>query len=178
VTQHLDAGSYVWVCPVEDGSGAPHFGKGEFKPFVVRAADSAGTGGAAAPVADATVRLLDFSFALDAPLPAGRHTIRVVNDGEHGHDLVIMKLASGITIEDVRAGMNPEAPRRSRPERPPPSPERLGTLAGGVATMRSKMEAFFETELTPGEYVMICMTTAPDGRSHIEHGMIRQITVQ
>ena len=44
--------------------------------------------------------------------------------------------------------------------------------------MRSSMEAFFETTLTPGEYVLICMTTAPDGRSHIEHGMIQQITVQ
>jgi hypothetical protein len=24
---------------------------------------------------------------------------------------------------------------------------------------------------------MVCMATAPDGRSHIEHGMIRQVTV-
>jgi len=34
----------------------------------------------------------------------------------------------------------------------------------------------FEADLTPGEYVMMCMATAPDGRSHIEHGMIRQIS--
>jgi hypothetical protein len=40
------------------------------------------------------------------------------------------------------------------------------------------MEAFFETDITPGEYVMVCMTTAPDGRSHIEHGMIQQISVR
>jgi hypothetical protein len=39
------------------------------------------------------------------------------------------------------------------------------------------MESFFNADITPGEYVLFCMATAPDGRSHIEHGMIRQITV-
>ena len=28
--------------------------------------------------------------------------------------------------------------------------------------------------LSPGEYALVRMATAPDGRSHIEHGMIRQ----
>jgi hypothetical protein len=40
------------------------------------------------------------------------------------------------------------------------------------------MEVFFTTTLTPGEYLMLCMATAPDGRSHIEHGMVRQLRVQ
>jgi hypothetical protein len=39
------------------------------------------------------------------------------------------------------------------------------------------MEAFFEAELTAGEYVLVCFTTAPDGRSHIEHGMIQQVRI-
>ena len=37
VTQYLEPGSYVWICPVEDSNGNPHFGKGEYKPFVVYA---------------------------------------------------------------------------------------------------------------------------------------------
>jgi hypothetical protein len=40
------------------------------------------------------------------------------------------------------------------------------------------MAVFFETELVPGAYVFLCMATAPDGRSHIEHGMIQQLTVR
>jgi len=40
------------------------------------------------------------------------------------------------------------------------------------------MQSFFEATFTPGEYVLVCMTTAPDGRSHIEHGMIRQVSVR
>jgi hypothetical protein len=75
--------------------------------------------------------------------------------------------------------MNPERPRRSGlPADPPPPLDSLGTLMGGIAAIGSGIEAFFEADLTPGEYVLICMTTAPDGRSHIEHGMIQQISVR
>ena len=35
VTQQLEPGSYVWICPVEDSAGTPHFTRGEVKPFVV-----------------------------------------------------------------------------------------------------------------------------------------------
>jgi hypothetical protein len=40
------------------------------------------------------------------------------------------------------------------------------------------MSVYFDANLTPGEYVVFCMVTAPDGRSHIEHGMIQQLTVE
>ena len=53
VTQYLEPGSYVWICPVEDNAGTPHFSKGEFKPFVVRAADGVVADRAAGPEADA-----------------------------------------------------------------------------------------------------------------------------
>lgn len=178
VTQYLEPGSYVWICPVEDNSGTPHFSKGEFKPFVVRAADGVVADRAAGPEASMVIRLMDFSFALDSLLPAGQHTIRVENAGVEPHDLVMMKLAPGKTVADIVAGLNPERVRRADQAREPPAPlESLGTLAGGIAAIAPGMESFFEANLSPGEYVLVCMTTAPDGRSHIEHGMIRQISV-
>ena len=179
VTQYLEPGSYVWICPVEDSGGHPHFAKGEFKPFVVGAADPAVADRGAAPKADVVIRLMDFSFAVDTPLPAGRHTIRVENAGVEPHDLVLMKLAPGKTVEDVRTWLNPERSRRAdQAGDPAPSLESLGTLAGGIAVIAPTMQSFFEANVTPGEYVLICMTTAPDGRSHIEHGMIRQLGVR
>src|SRR5687768_476836 len=179
VTQYLEPGSYVWVCPVEDSKGHPHFAKGEFKPFVVGAANPALADRRAAPKADLAIRLLDFSFALDTPLTTGRHTIRVENAGVEPHDLVVMKLASGKTAEDIRTWMNPERPRRGdQVVDPAPSLESLATPTGGIAVIAAGMAAFFETNLTPGNYVLVCMTTAPDGRSHIEHGMIQQISVR
>lgn len=179
VTQYLEPGSYVWICPVEDDEGSPHFAKGEFKPFVVRAADGAVADRAAAPEAGVSIRLADYSFALEAPVRAGRHTVRVENSGVEPHDLVLMRLAPGRTAEEVRLLLNPERARRDElaGKRAPPI-ESMGTLAGGIAAIRPGMEAFFEGNLTPGEYVLACMATAPDGRSHIEHGMIRQLTIR
>jgi hypothetical protein len=178
VTQYLEPGSYVWICPVEDSTGSPHFGKGEFKSFVVHAAGPGGADRAAAPRADVVIRLMDFSFALDSLQP-GRHTVRVENAGVEPHDLVLMKLMPGRSIEDVRTFLNPERARRAdQAGDPPPSLESLVTGMGGIAAIAPGMEAFFETPITPGEYVLACMATAPDGRSHIEHGMIRQISVR
>ncbi len=178
VTQYLEPGSYVWICPVEDSGGHPHFAKGEFKPFVVGAADPAVADRGAAPEADVVIRLMDFSFSSDTPLQAARQTIRVVNAGVEPHDLVIMKLAPGKTVEDIRNWLNPERARRAdQAGDAAPSLESLATLAGGIAVIAPKMQSFFETNITPGEYVFVCMTTAPDGRSHIEHGMIRQVSV-
>ena len=116
VTQYLEPGSYVWICPVEDSAGTPHFAKGEVKPFVVGAADPVVADRGAAPKADVGIRLMDFSFALDTPLTAGRHTVRVENGGIEPHDLVLMKLAPGKTVDDIRTWLNPERARRaSRP---------------------------------------------------------------
>lgn len=182
-TQYLEPGSYVWVCPIEDAAGHPHFAKGEFKPFVVRATDAAVGGRTAAPKAGVVIRLTDYSFVLDSALKAGRHTVRVENAGadprEYGHDLVVFKLAPGKTIEDVRRSLDPERARRpDQRQAQETSLESFAALVGGIAAIAPGMEVFFDVELTPGEHVLVCMATAPDGRSHIEHGMIQQVTVR
>jgi hypothetical protein len=177
VTQKLVPGTYVWICPVENEKGEPHFGVGEYREFVVRGTNAEA---AAEPVASATIRLADYSFTPDSSLlKAGRHTIRIENTGAEPHDMNMMKLAPGRTMEDVQRFLNPERARRpGEKDEPPPPLHELGSMLGGVAAMAPSMSAYFDAELTPGEYVLFCMVTAPDGRSHIEHGMIRQIRVQ
>ena len=177
VTQHLERGSYVWICPVEDGDGTPHFAKGEVKPFVVHAAHPDAPGPAAEPAAGAVIRLVDHAFTIESALGAGRHTIRVENAGAEPHDVVLLKLAPGRTIDDVGAWLNPERARRTDAAAEPPSLADIGTAAGGIAAIAPGMHAYFESDLTPGEYVLLCMVTAADGRSHIEHGMIRQLRI-
>ena len=177
VTQHLEPGSYVWICPVEDNTGTPHFAKGEVMPFVVHTVAPDAARRAAAPTADAAIRLVDHAFTIESPLRAGRHTIRVENAGAEPHDFALLKLAPGRTIEEVRAWLNPERARRSGDTGEPPPLETIGSVGGGIAAISPGMSAYFEADLTPGEYVLFCMVTAPDGRSHIEHGMIQQLRI-
>lgn len=180
VTQNLAPGSYVWICPVENEKGEPHFGVGEYRQFVVRATTAEIADAAAEPVATATIRLVEHAFLPDSSLmKTGRHTIRVENNGGEPHDMNMMKLSPGRTLEDLQRFLNPERARRPGDKgEPPPSLDELGSMVGGVAAMAPAMRAYFDAELTPGEYLLFCMVTAPDGRSHIEHGMIRQIRVQ
>ena len=81
-------------------------------------------------------------------------------------------------MEDVRGWLNPE--RARRPDQTGDPNTALADLVigvGGIAAIAPGMEAFLETTLTPGDYVLTCMVTAPDGRSHIEHGMMQQIKI-
>ena len=180
MTQFLEPGNYVWICPIEDSAGNPHFGKGEFTTFVVRASRTATAAPATPPTASMSIRLMDYSFAFDAPPAAGQHTIRVHNIGGQGHDLVMLKLGPGKTLEDIRLSLNPERARRPDQRNQPAAPleSLISPGGGGIAAIRPGMEVFFTTTLTPGEYVLVCMATAPDGLSHIEHGMIQQIRIQ
>ncbi len=43
---------------------------------------------------------------------------------------------------------------------------------------RPRMEAYFDRDLAAGDYVLFCMATAQDGRTHIEYGMMQQIRVE
>ena len=180
VTQNLVPGSYVWICPIENEKGEPHFGVGEHRQFVVRARNAEAAGVTAEPVASATIRLVDHAFVPDSSLmKAGRHVIRVENGGGEPHDMNMMKLSSGRTLEDLQRIFNPERARRPGDnDEPPPPLHEIGSMVGGVAAMAPSMVAYFDAELTPGEYLLFCMVTAPDGRSHIEHGMIRQVRVE
>ena len=141
VTQNLVPGSYVWICPVENEKGEAHFGVGEYREFVVRAANPGTVEAAAEPVASATVRLVDHAFTPDSSLMrAGRHTIRVENDGGEPHDMNMMKLAPGRTSEDLQRVLDPERARRpGDKDEPPPPLHELGSMVGGVAAMAPKM---------------------------------------
>ncbi|MEO5510088.1 MAG: hypothetical protein ABIS27_05620 [Longimicrobiales bacterium] len=179
VTQNLEPGSYVLICPVEDSAGKPHFGNGEVKALVVRTAKADLAGQASAPTATMSIHLNDYAFGFDAPPMAGQHMIRVDNAGQQPHDVVLLKLAPGKTLNDVRMTMNPERARRpDEKNQPEMSMASLATMGGGIAVIRPGMEVFFKMNLIPGEYALVCMTTAPDGRSHIEHGMIQQMRIE
>ena len=165
-TLYLEPGSYVWICLVNPPPDRlPHVMKGMARPFVVRP-NSLTPASRIKPEAAVVVQLVDYGFTMSAPLTAGRRMIHVQNTGAEPHEVGLAKLAAGKTVRDLEAWLKSF-------DGPPPAE----LSAGGVSSLAAKTEAYFEVDLTPGDYVLFCLVTAPDGRSHVAHGMIQHIHI-
>jgi len=164
VTEMLVPGNYAIICFVPDPDGTPHFAKGMISPLTVTPVSTAS---AAEPVADVVVTLSDYSFKFSTPLTAGKHVIRVDNAGPQLHELFLARLAPGKTAGELAAWVDKQAG-------PPPAEP-----MGGVSMLAPGGHAYIPVDLTPGQYGIFCFEPdAKDGKPHVAHGMMQQITVQ
>jgi len=162
VTLNLPAGNYALICFVDIG-GPPHFAKGMVRPLKVVPSKKVGS----APAASVTMTLFDYNFRLSRPIRAGTRTIRVHNVGKQHHEVELVQLAPGKTVKEVLDWIG-------KPEGPPP-----GKAIGGVAGMEPGMTEYFTADFTPGKYGLICfLPDAKDGKPHLAHGMVQEITVK
>ncbi len=158
----LTPGNYVMLCFVDVPGGVPHFMKGMFHPFVV----TPSTVATAAPAADDSITLVDYTFQFAKPLSTGHHTFAITNGGTQPHELEMVKLAPGKTANDLLAWLN-------KPEGPPP-----GDPLGGAAFEAPGNTTYYSADLTAGNYLLICFVPdAKDGKPHFMHGMMQTITL-
>jgi hypothetical protein len=165
----LKPGNYVAICAIPSPDGVVHMAKGMVKGFVVtpKSAEAAAQPAAVPPTPDMTIALADYSFAPSVPVTAGRHVIRVDNNGTQWHELVFLKLDAGKTLEDIMKW-------EQKPEGPPPA-----SPVDGVSPLSPGETNTVTVNLTPGEYVFICfLPDVKDGRPHLAHGMVQQISVK
>lgn len=163
-TSVLEPGQYAYLCLIPSPDGMMHAAKGMMRPFEVTAAPS----GAATslPEADFIIKLVDFDFQTSRPLTPGKHAIMVENAGPQAHELVLVKLAPGKTIQDF-------ATWAESMKGPPPA-----TPVGGVGVLETGMRATFAADLTAGDYGLICFVPdAKDGKLHLAHGMMKNLKV-
>jgi hypothetical protein len=161
--QVMEPGNYAVVCFVEGADHVPHIAKGMAKPLTVVASPNANM---AEPASDVTLTLSDYTFTLSKPLTAGRQMIKVENAAAQPHEVVLVQLAPGKTIEDVGKWV-------FEMKGPPP-----GKPIGGIPGFVKGKTAFFEANLTPGDYGFICFVPdAKDGKAHVMHGMAQQFKV-
>lgn len=161
-TVAIEPGSYTLICVVPSPDGLPHIAKGMAREVVV----TPGTSTAVMPAADLILKLVDYGFEISGPLTAGRHVVRIENSAAQMHELVFLKLEPGKTVQQAAAWLE-------KPEGPPPA-----TLINGVSPMSNGVVNTTTVDLTPGDYGLICFVPdAKDGKPHIAHGMVKQITV-
>ncbi|HKT08054.1 MAG TPA: hypothetical protein VJR24_09170 [Gemmatimonadaceae bacterium] len=163
--QYLAPGTYAIVCFVPSPDGTPHIAKGMMRELTVTPMSTAGA--VAAPNADASITLADYSFTDAAPLGPGHHVIRVTNNGPQSHEVVLIRLEPGKTGAQFAQWVNGM-------KGPPP-----GALLGGVAAMAPGDTAYFPADLTPGNYAFVCFVPdSKDGKPHVMHGMVKDFEVK
>ena len=166
VTLNLTPGQYVLLCIIAGPDGVPHLAKGMIAPLTVTAADGAAASAAAAPQTGNSVRLLDFAFTLPQSIQAGKQTWEIKNEGKQPHEMVLIKLHEGKTMDDVAAYM-------AQPAGTPPF-----TDVGGMQGIMPGSTAWLDLDLTPGSYVAICHIPDPaTGEEHQHLGMIMPFSV-
>ena len=158
---NLTPGRYLTICFIPDSAGVPHMAKGMMKEFVVAGEQ----GNAPAPTADGEIRTHEFGFTLP-DIAAGTHTLRFVNDGKQIHEVQVMRLNEGATMEQFMAGMAPGAAT------PPPA-----TMVGGPGALSPGLEDYWTLTLEPGKYVLLCFVPDSDGVPHFAKGMVQEWTI-
>jgi len=166
-TLDLAPGHYLVTCLVHSPDSATHrlmshAVRGMVHPLTVTGTDSA----VPLPRADMTITLVDYGFGMSQPLVAGKQVIRVRNAATQFHEIFLVRLAPGKTVNDVPAWVHD-------PAGPPPA-----VPLGGLTPISSGVALNITVDLAPGEYGLICFIPDPgDGKPHFVHGMMRQITV-
>jgi uncharacterized cupredoxin-like copper-binding protein len=164
-TTVLAPGRYAYLCLIFGPDMVVHAAKGMMHQFEVTGDSS--LAGAELPAADATINTADHTFELSKPLTPGRHTIRVENVGPQPHEVALLKLAPGKTVEEfahwAESGM----------KGPPPAEP-----IGGVVALDKGGSGTFTVDLTAGDYGLICFVPdAKDGKPHLVYGMMKTIKV-
>jgi hypothetical protein len=173
----LAAGDYVLACLIPDADGVPHMAKGMALPLKVTQAVGEAL---PAPREDATVELTEYSFHnFPKTVTTGQHLWKVPNIGAQLHELVIYKLAEGVTADQALAILG--APADSMPGMdmgtPAPSaPPFIGVT--GVAPIFPKEVNWLKVDLEAGNYLAVCfIPDVASGAPHLALGMAMPFSV-
>ena len=169
VVVNLQPGTYVISCFVNDlgdPQQVPHAAKGMVKQLTVTAA----RGAAAQPRSTVTVDGTEFSFTITPDITAGTQTIRFNNVGQQHHELQLIQLDPGKTVDDFVAAFGPDAPSGAPPAK----------ALGGVAGLEARDHAYFQAQFSAGNYAFVCFQSdvTGDGAPHSTKGMVQEFTVR
>lgn len=164
-TMWLSEGEYLLICLIPNQQGLPHVALGMQKALSVV---GPGPRTVSTPLADATITQEDFAFGLSGIVMPGLRTLRVLNRGSQPHEVVLVKLTPGRTVQEAADALLSSGPG--------PLP---GLPIGGVVGIEKGQEAYFTADFEPGTYGVICFF--PDrqtGTMHVAKGMTLEFIVR
>jgi RND superfamily putative drug exporter len=160
---NLPAGEYVLLCLVVGDDGVPHVYKGMIHFFTVKAATAQVT----PPASDGEVVMGDSGYVLPSVIKSAQAlTLRVSNQGSEPHEMNIVRLAPGKSVQDILAFFR-------SPSGPPPFEE-----YGGMAALAPGGSGWVRLHLGSGNYALCSLI--PDqktGQPQLAQGMVAPFTV-
>ena len=163
ITEEIAPGNYAIVCFIPAADMMPHAMKGMIKSLTVIPSTGAM---AAAPTSDISVTMTDYSWTVTPDITAGKHVLKLENTAEQPHEMLLVMLPPGKKVGDLPKWVEKQVG-------PPPAKP-----MGGISGMRKGAVVYVPVDLDPGEYGLLCFLAAPDGKIHVEHGMMKQFTVK
>jgi uncharacterized cupredoxin-like copper-binding protein len=156
----LKAGTYVLLCVIPDpADGVAHAAKGMVTSFTVEGEDN----GAKPDEADITMTAGDYFFDGPDTIDAGDTAIAFKNGGAEPHEMAILHLDEGATVEQYLGTT----------DGPPP-----GAFIGGVQGIDPGGEGIALVDLEAGDYALLCFFPNKDGAPHFTLGMVKPFKVE
>lgn len=113
---------------------------------------------------EATFIATEYAYQGPERLAGGWTRLTLDNQGQLAHDLIVVKLGEGKTLDDVMAALEAEGP-----------PD-WAQFYGGVTVEPGASESY-TVDLTPGNYVLLSFGQAEDAPPDAALGMVASLTV-
>jgi hypothetical protein len=133
-TVYMEPGNYAVFCVVDTPDHQMHVLKGMVSSLSVVPATTPVA--MTLPEPTITVTMNEYTFALDKPLTAGKHSIRLLNTGMEPHEFVLIKMEPGKTLMDLGMWME-------KMEGPLP-----GVPMGGLSPATNGRDGQFDVDIT------------------------------
>lgn len=109
-------------------------------------------------------RLVDYAFELSASsAPAGTVAFNVVNGGAYPHEIIVVQLPAGVTVDQVLED---------------PSLQEQVAFFGGNFAEPGGNASFALEGMEPGTYTLLCFVEEPEGVPHVVRGMVAEFVVE
>jgi uncharacterized cupredoxin-like copper-binding protein len=112
------------------------------------------------------VEIGDLSFDVDPAKVTGPDVVlRGDNTDDIDHEMLVLKLDSGFTTQDILRAAGPDLPPQV-------------TYIGEVPVRAGQQQDLVLVDLEPGQYTIVCLFPDSDGIPHLAEGMAATFTVK